>query len=526
MNRVINRANKKLSLSNAALLLIGATLLTQLLGFFRLRLVAANFSQSSTDAYFAAFQIPDFFYLTIAAGVLGVAFMPVLAERLHAGDRKAIWNITSSLLNLMFIVMMSAAVFIFIFAEPLVHHIVAPGLSPTQLHQATTIMRIVALNPLLFTLSGILTSAQQTFGRFFFFAIAPLMYNLAIIVSIYVFKYHIGVVGLGIGALIGASLQLVVASLGLWGLKFRWSPRIKLNSDFKLIMSKLPARAIDQGVDSINSIVETNRATVLRREGAVTSYNLATSIMNVPVMLFGTTIATAAFPRLNDRLAQGRNDLFHRDFFKVVEAMVWIAMPISVITFFTRGYLARLIFAKPNPDVAIILGFLSVAIFARIMYTILSRYFYAKKDTFTPLIVSLIVIAVNIILVFNLAKPGEYGIAGLAIAQSIAAAGEVVLLMMIMLIRDPYIVNRAFWTAMLKILSVTGFSLITAFIMVSLLPLRLADKGFATLGIKFLLIAGPTLIVHLVMSYIFGLDESKIFFKKLRQLIFKPLRVE
>ena len=525
MNRVINKANKKLSLSNAALLLIGATLLAQLLGFFRLRLVAANFSPASTDAYFAAFQIPDFFYLTIAAGVLGVAFMPVLAERLHANDRKAIWDITSSLLNLMTIVMLAAAVFIFIFAEPLVHHIVGPGLDQTQLHQATTIMRIVAINPLLFTLSGILTSAQQTFGRFFFFAVAPLMYNLSIISSIYIFKYHLGVVGLGIGALVGASLQLLVASFGLWGLKFKWKPRIKLSSDFKFIMRKLPARAIDQGVDSINSIVETNRATVLKT-GAVTSYNLASTIMNVPVMLFGTTIATAAFPRLNDRLAQGRNDLFHKEFFKVVETMVWIAMPITVVTFFTRGYLARLIFAKANPDVAVILGFLSVAIFARTMYTIISRYFYAKKDTSTPLFVSLFVIALNIILVFSFAKPGEYGIAGLAIAQSIAAATEIVILLLVIFIRDPYIFNAAFWGAILKIFSVTGFSVMTAFIMVSIFPLKIADKGIVTLGIKFAFIAGPTLLVHLFVSYLFGLDESRIVFKKVRQLILKPLQIQ
>lgn len=526
MNRVINKVNKKLSLSGAATLLIVATLLAQLLGFFRLRLVAANFSQAATDAYFAAFQIPDFFYLTIAAGVLGVAFMPVIAERLAAGDRKAIWNITSSLLNLMTIIMLVAAALIFIFAEPFIHKVVAPGLKPEQLHQATIIMRIVALNPLLFTLSGILTSAQQTFGRFFFFAVAPLMYNLSIIISIYVFKHDLGVIGLGIGALIGAILQLLVASLGLWGLKFRWSPRITLSKDFKLIMRKLPARAIDQGVDSINSIVETNRATVLNRDGAVTSYNLATSIMNVPVMLFGTTIATAAFPRLLERLAQNRNDLFHKDFFKVVEVMTWIAMPIAVITFFTRAYLARLIYGTVNPDVAVILGFLSVALFARIMYTILSRYFYAKKDTSTPLFVSLFVIALNIILVYSLAKPGEYGIAGLAIAQSIAAAAEVFILLFVMFIRDRYIFNASFWGAMLKILSVTGFSLVTAFIMVSMLPLKIADRGFMTLGIKFAMIAVPTLLVHIGVSYLFGLDESKIVIRKVRDLILKPVRIQ
>ncbi len=529
MNRVISRANKKLSLSNAALLLIVATFMTQLLGFFRYRLVVANFATidpGGTDAFFAAFQIPDFFYLTIAAGVLGVVLLPVLAERLHAKDKKAIWDITSSLFNLMFLVMFVAAIFIFVFAKPLLHSIVAPGLNPVELNQATTIMRIVAINPMLFTLAGILTSAQQTFGRFFFYAVAPLMYNLAIIVSIYVFKYHLGVIGLGIGAVIGAGLQFVVALFGLWGLKFKWRPRISLSKDFKLIMRKLPARAIDQGVDSINSIVETNRATTLNQTGAVTSYNLATTIMNVPVMLFGTTIATAAFPRLNSRLAQHREDLFHKDFFKVVEVMMWIALPVAVIAFFTRGYLARLIYGNVNPDVAVILGFLSAAIFARIMYTIISRYFYAKKDTSTPLFVSLFVIALNIVLVFSLAKPGEYGIAGLAIAQSVAASAEVFILVLIMLIRDPYIFNRAFWSAVLKIISVTGFTVVTGFIMVSLLPLQKADKGFVTLGIKFALIAVPVLLVHLIVSYLMGLDESKIAFSKARKFILKPMRID
>jgi hypothetical protein len=139
--------------------------------------------------------------------------------------------------------------------------------------------------------------------------------------------------------------------------------------------------------------------------------------------------------------------------------------------------------------------------------------------------VSLFVIALNVILVFSLAKPGEYGIAGLAIAQSIAAAVEIVLLLFVMFIRDPYIFNAAFWGALLKILSVTGFSLVTAFIMVSLLPLKIADKGFVTLGIKVALIAIPTFLVHVGVSYLFGLDESKIIIKKVRTLILKPVRI-
>jgi putative peptidoglycan lipid II flippase len=529
MKRILNRANKKISFGNATMMLIIVALMGQLLGFFRNRLVSTNFTQvdpGSTDAFFAAFQIPDFFFLTIAAGALGVAFVPVLADRLHKGDKTGMWDITSSLLNMLSVVMFVVALIILIFARPLLHYIVAPKLLPEQLDQATTIMRLLALNPLLFTLSGIITSVQQTFGRFFFYAIAPLFYNLAIILSIYVFKDHLGIIGLGIGALVGAFAQLLVATLGLWGLGFRYSMGINFKSkDFKLILRKLPARSIDQGIDSINSIVETNRATLLG-QGPVSYYNFSTTLMNVPVTLFGTAIATAAFPRLAERLAQGRPDLFHRDFFRVLRLMIWIAMPIVVISYFTRGYLARLLFGDVAPQVALIFGYLTIAIFFRIVYSIVSRYFYAQKDTKTPLFVSLFAIGLNIILVFNLAKPSAYGMAGLALALSITTAVEVVLLFLIMFMRDKYLLNWEFWGSILRIISVTGFSMVTAFIMVSLLPLQIADKGLITLGLKFSAIAGVTLTVHVVISLLFGLDEPRPLIQKIKQIMLKPVKIQ
>lgn len=529
MNRVINRANKRVSLSNAAVLLMGVSLLGQLLGFFRNRLVSANFTQvdpGSTDAFFAAFQIPDFFFLTITAGALGVAFMPVLADRLHLGDKKSVWDLTNSLLNLMTIIMVGVAAIMFVFAEPLIKYIVAPNLNPEQLHNATTIMRIIALNPLLFTLSGILTSVQQTYGRFFFYAIAPLFYNLSIIASVYLFKYNLGVVGLGVGALIGAGFQLIVASFGMWGLQFRYKLKINFKStDFKLILRKLPARSVDQGIDSINSIVETNRASHLF-PGTISYYNFALTLMNVPVTLFGTSIATAAFPRLTERLSQKRPDLFHRDFFNILRVMFWIAVPVVVVSYFTRGYLARLLFGDVSPEIALIFGYLTGAIFFRIIYSIISRYFYAQKDTGTPLVVSLIAIALNIYLVFNLARPDSYGIAGLALAQTIVAGVEVVILLAVMFLKDPYLFNRAFWGSILRIVSVTGFTLVTAFVMVSLFPLQLNDRGFVALGSKFFIIAGSTLLVHVFMSALFGLPEAKYVIRKTFKLILKPIRVQ
>jgi putative peptidoglycan lipid II flippase len=206
MNRFLKRANSRISLSNAAALLMATSFIGQLLGLMRTKLVNANFPATgpqSTDAYFAAFKIPDFFYFTLAAGALGVAFMPFLADKLAKGDKKAVWDLTNSLLNLLAIIMFFVGIIIIIFAKPLISHLVAPNMTPEQLDNATTIMRFIAFNPLLFMLSAIFMSVQQALGRFFFYAFAPLLYNTSIIISIFVFRDSLGITGLGIGALVG-----------------------------------------------------------------------------------------------------------------------------------------------------------------------------------------------------------------------------------------------------------------------------------------------------------------------------------
>lgn len=532
MNKWLTRANNRISLPGAAALLIGASLFGQLLGFIRTQIINANFNTAgniTTDAYFAAFKIPDLFFYTIAAGALGVAFMPYLADKLQKGDRQSVWKLTSGLLNLLSILMVGVGLIMLIFTEPLIKLVVADNLSPDQMHDAVTIMRIIALNPLLFTISGILTALQQTFGRFFFYALAPIIYNLCIILSVYIFKDSIGLVGLGVGALAGALLQLSIVLLGMAGMNFKWLPIINVASpDFRRILRNLPARSIDQGIDSINSIVETNRAAALGR-GNITYYENAYTLHLVPILLIGTTIGTAAFPRLNERLAQGRPDLFRRDFLQILRVMIWIILPVAVITFFARAYFARLIYKNISPEIALILGFLVGAIIFRTIYAIISRYFYAQKDTKTPLFVSLFTIALNIYLAFTLARPldlGGYGIAGLAIAQSIVAAVEVFILLTILLWRDHRLFNSNFWNGIGRTLSVTGFTVLTAYLMVHIFQLESTDRGFLTLGTKLFLIVLPTFAVHIIISAIYRLEEVQPVINRLRQLMLKPVRIQ
>ncbi len=529
------KAKKRIPLSNVALLLIGTALVGQVLGFLRTKLVNANYPDigpDSTDAYFSAFIIPDFFFYTLAAGVLGVAFIPVLADRLQKGDRKGMWELCSSLLNMLCIVMGIVAVVILVFADPLMNQL-AHKLTPEQHENAVTIMRFLALNPLLFTISGILTSVQQTLGRFFFFAIAPLFYNLSIIASMYMFPCHqaagqcqasgLGLKALGIGAFIGGILQLAVVCFGLIGTRFSWRPKIMWRGkDFKTVLRQLPPRAVDQGMDQIQSIVETRLASGLG-QGVITAYNNAYVLQTAPTLLIGTAISTAAFPRLAQRLSQGRPDLFRRDFLRILRFMIWITIPVIIVGYLCRGYLARIIFTTGSFQIALIFGYLTVAIFFRTIYTIISRWFYAQKDTKTPLFVSVFTIICNIVLAVNLAKPNSYGAAGLALSVSLSAMIEVIILSGIMVFRDRALLNGAFLGGVGRIISVGGFSLVAGYLAVSSLPLGLFDRG-VTLGIKLVVISLVTLSTHVLISGLFGLEEVRPIFAWLKRIILRPIR--
>lgn len=527
-SRFMERANKRIGLGNVAILLVSASFIGQILGFLRTKLVNANFSAlgaHSTDAYFAAFNIPDLFFYTISAGALTVAFIPVLTDHLSRGDKKGANELTTSLLNLMVVVMGVVGVLIFIFAKPLIHYIVAPAMDPAQLQTTADIMKLLAFNPLLFTISGVLTSVQQSIGRFFFYAIAPIFYNACIIASIYIFKNNIGIVGLGLGALIGAVLQLIIVSFGLLGRSIDWKPKIMWrSSDFKTVLKNLPPRSVDQGMDQIESIIETRFARGLG-VGNVSYYNNAFILQSAPVLLIGSAISTAVFPKLSHRIVQHRPDLFRKDFLQILRVMIWIIAPIAIVSYFARGYLARLIFSRDSSEISIIFGYLTAAIFFRTIYAIVSRWYYAQKDTVTPLLISIFTISLNVVLAYSLSRPWNYGVAGLAIAQSMVAAIEVFILFVIMLFRDRKLFDWNFWGGVMKIISVSGFSVLAAYIMVSIFPLGLNDRGIITLGAKLGVISLVTLCVHLGISALFGLEEPKPILRRIQRIILRPVKV-
>jgi hypothetical protein len=111
-------------------------------------------------------------------------------------------------------------------------------------------------------------------------------------------------------------------------------------------------------------------------------------------------------------------------------------------------------------------------------------------------------------------------------AQSVVAAVEVFILGLIMMVRDRKLFTPVFWSAILRIVSVTGFTLLTAFIMLSIFPLQAADRGFITLGFKLGAISIVTFVVHVLISSLFGLEEPRPVIAKFKQIVLKPIRID
>ena len=435
---IVARANIKMPLQMAAALLAGSTLFSSVLGLIRDRLLNGLYYSTypqGIDAYTVAFLIPDFMFFILVSGALSVTFIPVFNQRLADGNKKSAWELSTSLLNLMAIVTLVASVLIIIFAQPLVQYVVGPGLDESSRALAVSMMRVIAINPFLFALASVVASMQQAVGRFTFFALAPAVYNIGIIIGAMFFTNGInilgwqvfegGIMGVALGVVLGSVMQLLISCIGLFGMGFDYNFKIYWkNRGFLKVLSLLPARSLDQGIDYVNGIVETNLASRMV-SGTIRAYQQASVLSNVPVNLIGVAISTAAFPKMAERLGEGRPDLFKKELQSVLRVIIWLALPVTVIAFFGRGYLVN--FIKNGGDVlmASILGILAVAILFRSIYHISARSFYAQQDTKTPLYISFFAIGLNIILAVWFTMGLGLGAYGLAWATAIVSFVEV-----------------------------------------------------------------------------------------------------
>ena len=539
----VTKINQRLNVKLAATIMASSTLLSSLLGFFRDRLLNSAYMPSENgalagypvglDAYTAAFMVPDFMFAVLVSGALSVTFIPVFNERWVKGNKQSAWQISSSMINFMALITMAASVLIIIFADPLMKYLIAPGLSESGHALAVSMMQVIAVNPFIFAVAAVIASIQQAVGRFMFCALAPMLYNVGIIIGtvwftggVNLFGWQIfdgGIMGVALGVVLGSFLQLIVSAVGLAGLGFDYNFKIYWrNKGFRKVLSLLPARSVDQGMDYVVSLVEVNLASRLA-DGTVRAYQQALTLHMMPINLIGVAISNAAFPQLTEHLGEGRNDLFQKDLRSLLRIIFWMALPVSVVIFFTRGYVVHFIRNGGNQLIAGILGCLVVAILFRTIYHMAARAFYARQDTKTPLYISIFSITLNIILAIVLSMVLKMGAYGLAWAQSTVAVLEVVVLLAVMNRQMPKLFDMTFVRAIFKMIIAGTITGVVCYIAVLIMPFRYHDDSFFSAFPKFVIISLVSFGAYAAASKWLKLPEIDPILSRLKKVLFGRL---
>ncbi len=540
VRNTVNKINQRLTVKLAATILASSTLLSSLLGFLRERLLNAAYApnqaaglagyQVGLDAYTAAFMVPDFMFAVLVSGALSVTFVPVFNERWAKGNRQSAWHISSSVINFMALATLAASVLIIVFADPLMRYVIAPGLSESGHALAVSMMRVIAVNPFIFAIAAVITSIQQAVGRFTFFALAPMIYNIGIIIGVTWFTNGInlfgwqifdgGIMGVALGVALGSILQLITSAIGLIGLGFDYDFKIYWrNHGFRKVLRLLPARSVDQGMDYVVGLVEVNLASRMT-EGTIRVYQQGLTLHLMPINLIGVAVSNAAFPQLTDRLAEGRPDLFQKELRSLLRAIIWMILPVAVVAFFARGYIVHFILNTGDPRIAGVLGCLAVAIVFRTIYHITARAFYARQDTKTPLYVSVFSIVLNIALAILLAMVLNMEAYGLAWSQSIVAAAEVVILLAILSRHMPQLFDKTFVSALLRMGIAAAATAVVCYLTIQVLPFRDSDNSFFSAFPKFGVITFVSFAAYIGVSYVLRLPEIDPVLKKGKKILF------
>ena len=430
MKRLFKLFSKENSIRGASIILIITLTLSNILGLLRDRFLTKNISTFDLDIYYASFRIPDLIFNFLILGTITSAFIPIFSDFLAKKNEEEAWHVTNLLLNLALIFTLLSALILYIFMPNIVH-IVVPKFDNFRLLETIKYSRLLMLTPVFFSISYIMGGVLNSYKRFFVYSLAPLVYNASIIVGAILAPAY-GLKGVVYCVIAGSIFHALIQLPAAIKLGFSYRPVFDFqNATLKRIVKLMLPRTLSMGAGQIMLIIFTAIASALAA-GSITAFNLANNIQTVPIVVLGTSFATAIFPTLSEKIAQ--NDFKNFSFYlnRAIKAIAFLMIPASLIFFLMRAQIVRLILGSgkfgwdDTKMTAITLGLFSLSLLAQGVIPLLARAFYALKNTRTPMYISIFSIVLSIILAYLFAR--TLSVAGLALAFSIGSYVNAILL--------------------------------------------------------------------------------------------------
>ncbi|MEO7117971.1 MAG: murein biosynthesis integral membrane protein MurJ [Candidatus Limnocylindrales bacterium] len=427
------------SLARAGAVVVAAFFVSRLLGWLRIVIIGNIFGAGpELDAYFAAFRIPDLIFQLVAAGAISSALIPVLTGLIHDGEETRGMRVVSTVLNTMLLVLLGFAAVMFIFAPQIVPILVSGFDGPTT-DLTVRLTRIMLVAPVLLAAGAVASSVLNTKGRFGAAALAPLLYNLAIIGSAIVLSGPMGIDSLAVGVVIGAMLHVAIQIPRLRD--WRYTPTLDLKDPAaRQVVRLLLPRSIGLGATQITFIVNTSLATLVS-VGAVTIYSLAFTIFLIPVGVIGMPLGVLLLPSMSRAIAARDMRSFGTLLIGALRMLAYVMAFFAVIGIVVSRQIVGLLFDYGGFDAAALeRTALTLAIFligapASALCVILARAFYSDRDTTTPLVGVAVFVAVDIVV--SVLTIGPYGLFGLAAGVALGDWAEAAFLTIMLRRRIP-----------------------------------------------------------------------------------------
>lgn len=497
---------------NAAIIAI-ASLISRLLGLFRDRVLASEFGAGAQlDSYYAAFRIPDLVFNLLILGALSAALIPIFSQLIVKDEAKA-WRVINNFGSVILALMAGALAVISVFAPWLIH-LITPGFEGQQLEQTVLLTRIMMLSPVFFALSSIAGGVLNSFEKFFVYSIAPIFYNLGIILGALYLAPHYGIVGVACGVVLGACAHFLVQVPTLWSVGYR--PQFVFNPRdpyFRKILYLMLPVTLGLGLTQINIFIDTVIGSWLTH-GSIAILNFASNLVSLPVGLIGISFAVSVFPAL--ARAHGDQDevAFANNLIKTFTFILYLLIPIMVLSIVLRAQVVRLVLGAGLFDVIDTIrtsrafGYLALGIVAQGMLPFLVRIFYAVEDTRTPLKVTIVSTLTNAFASAYFAVYLGYGVVGLAIGTTLAAFVSICMLLYILKGRFPRIdINSVLYaSSVYMVMSIAAG--MSAYGMLYLVEPHINTLTTLGLLLQTIFAAGAGVFAYLLLSAILKINEA------------------
>lgn len=421
----------KSKILRASVLIGSLTIVGKVIGLLRDRILAGQFGATTElDVYYAAFRIPDLIFNLFILGATSSAIVPIFIEY-YQREKEGAWRIAQNFLNVMVVAVAVLSAVVLVFAQPIAH-LIGPGFGPQEIDILANLMRIMLLSTLIFAVSTILGSILHALQRFLVYAMAPIFYNLGIIVGaiflVPLFEQwgYRGIYGLGLGVVLGAVFHLLVQLPVARREGFKFGILFDVSDHaFRRMITLMIPRTLSLGAYNVGITIVTSIASLLG-SGSITIINLATNLQFVPVSVIGISLATAVFPQLSSDATSKDLSEFKRKLNHALKTTLLLTSVIALLMFIFKQLIIDIIFqvgSFKEADrilTASVLGIFMFSVMAQSLMHVITRAYYAFQNTKTPFVVALLAIMLNVGLSYILGLRFEMGIRGIAYATVIA----------------------------------------------------------------------------------------------------------